>query len=123
AVNREIWSGGAANLLDRLNAAGSDAQTIARLRSALAQIGDAVFPVDNGGAGFSGATETIDQPGETVTCTLFAPPKTSPGRNFMVQVFAHLKKHERLVRNLAVEYDDLTKRLATKQLDEVQNGS
>ena len=123
AVNREIWNGGTANLLGRLNAAGSDAQTIALLRSALAQIGDAVFPVDNGGDGSSGATETIDQPGEAVTCTVFAPPKTSPGRDFMVQVFAHLKADKPLVRNLAVESDNQAKRLATKQLDEVQSGS
>ncbi len=63
-------------------------------------------------------------PADVVSCTVFSPPKVSPGANFMVQVFAHLPEDATAASQLAKEAVKEAEKLGSKTLDtEVERGT
>jgi hypothetical protein len=60
----------------------------------------------------------IEGESDEVQCTVFAPPKASPGDSFLVQVFAHLATQIMQVANMAEAADADAKQRDSVELDE-----
>jgi hypothetical protein len=69
---------------------------------------------------FSAPGDAADE----VSCTVFSPPRVSPGANFLIQVFAHLPEDAAVASQLAKEAVKDAEKLGSKTLDsEVERGT
>lgn len=57
--------------------------------------------------------------GDTVECTVFAPPAAAPGETIFVQLFAHLVEQAAAAHELAETFDEAAERRAVRTLEEV----
>lgn len=120
----ETWKGETAALINMLDNVGADADTTTQLRETLEAIGARFFPPTNGSSSEVSIPREDALGLDSVTCTVFAPPEVTRSANIMVQVFAHLADDSEVVKRLAAEFDEQTKRLATRLLEhEVRRGS
>ncbi len=61
---------------------------------------------------------------DAVDCTVFAPPRTSPGETVLIQVFAHCPELAEQAEGLARDFDDQARRRGTTSLEtEIARGS
>lgn len=113
----EAWKNGTAGLIKLLEQAGVDPDTTTLMGEDLEAVAAKYFPH---AFIFNQANSTVpeDLPVfDSVMCTVFAPPAASSGANIMVQVFAHLIDDTETVKRIAAEFDEQTKRLAAKSLN------
>src|ERR1041385_1517963 len=105
----DTWRNETSNLIERLESAGTDAQTLRLIRRDLEAIAARYFPAANGSnSSISVLTDRIQS--DSVVCTVFAPPVARNGAKIMVQVFAHLVDDSDAVISIATKFDDETKR-------------
>jgi hypothetical protein len=112
----EAWKNETSRLIKLLEEAGADQDTTLRVREDLEAIAAKYFPPTfmSNQADPTMPEEPVLDP---VMCSVFAPPAASSGANIMVQVFAHLIGDTETVKRIAAEFDEQTKRLAAKPLN------
>jgi len=110
----ETWKDESSRLIKLLEEAGADADTTTRVRDDLEAIAARYFPSADVPEVLS---EPVDEPiFDSVMCSVFTPPAAYIGGNILVQVFAHLVDDSEAVKRIAAEFDEQSKRLASKLL-------
>ncbi len=125
-LRRQTWEGGTKAITASLEKIADDTDTAAKLRDNLNEIGGVFFPqIDTPGVEAPSLPEKSSKPlADVIKCTVFAPPIAFPGKNTLVQVFAHLAENDEVVECLATKFDEKAKLRAAKQLNnEVERGS